>query len=295
MDPTDISTLTPDSLLKANEEMFQPEHLTLIAAGNFDRQKLYEVVDEAFKDKTAIKPKPQPRAKSAKAKPQVIQPTQARISVVDDPSIPRALLRYGSGLGPRPYQEMTALLVTDQFMVGGQGGAINQSFAHDLFINSSVWGSEIWYDSAALSAWESRVDYQSVDLAIREIQRQARRFMNGSIDPEPLQAAISRTFYSKAAGFESASSIVALLRKQLEMGAPPSELHDSVDRVSTITAEQVQQTLRTWFDPDKAKIVIVGDYRQLKASLSRLDMGPIEIRNLEGEVLRTEERGKGVN
>lgn len=57
---------------------------------------------------------------------------------------------------------------------------------------------------------------------------------------------------------------------------------DLPDRIQQVSAEEVQQAAREYIKPEEMVIVAVGDRSRIEPELSKLNLGPIEIRDADG-------------
>lgn len=292
----ELPKLTHDRLVETHNKLFSPSRATIVAVGDFDTTALRNAINDAYRipiASPAPKPKnapqkPSPKAKTTQAAALTISPSSARIVVVDRPGSKQARVSYGLAAPAHPFHERAATAVMNQLLVEGGMGSIRRALREELVVN---WPSSVnaqWGRSATILRWDGAVESNTVGPVIRELSRLLRRELSGPLAPADLEAAKNRAASSYASSFETPFATVERIRQFIELEIPLTELADETNRISAVTADQVKEAIRTWFDPDQTRIVIVGDWKSLRGSLSRLDMGPIEIRDNNGDIVRVE-------
>jgi zinc protease len=61
---------------------------------------------------------------------------------------------------------------------------------------------------------------------------------------------------------------------------------DYVTRVMAVTGQDVQRVARQYLQPDRFTIVVVGDLATIRPGIEALNLGPISVRDLNGNEIR---------
>ncbi len=118
--------------------------------------------------------------------------------------------------------------------------------------------------------------------AVMEILHEIDRMRESEIKSEELAVAKDSIARSLPGLFEtspeSASSIGQLFVHDLR----PDYYHDLPGRIHRITAKDVRRVAGAYLRPEEMVVVAVGDRNKIEPELSKLNLGPIEIRDASG-------------
>jgi zinc protease len=78
---------------------------------------------------------------------------------------------------------------------------------------------------------------------------------------------------------------VGALAEQVIYGLPDDYLTTYPDRIEAVTVEGANEAGATYFHPDRAAIIVVGDVAKIEDSIRALDLGPIVYLDSEGRVI----------
>ena len=79
-----------------------------------------------------------------------------------------------------------------------------------------------------------------------------------------------------------ANQVVGLLR----FGLPMTYYDDYVTKVMAVTVQDVQRVARQYLLPDRFTVVVVGDLATIRPGVEALNLGPISVRDLNGNEVR---------
>ena len=86
--------------------------------------------------------------------------------------------------------------------------------------------------------------------------------------------------------FETNGDVASQLAAVALYGLPLDYYDAYVARVGAVTQADVRRVSRQYIDPDRFVIVIVGDRKSIEPGLRALNVGPISIRDIGGNVIR---------
>jgi predicted Zn-dependent peptidase len=82
-------------------------------------------------------------------------------------------------------------------------------------------------------------------------------------------------------GFEATSDISRRLEEALTYRLPDDYFSRYVLNIQAVTAADVQRVARTYIQPDKLAVVVVGDRKTIEPGIRALNLGPITVLSIE--------------
>ncbi len=118
--------------------------------------------------------------------------------------------------------------------------------------------------------------------AVTEIFHETARMRESEISSEELAVAKDSIARSLPGLFETSPEAASSIGQLFVHNLPLSYYHDLPERIREVSAEEVQRVARKHIKPDETVIVAVGDRSRIEPELSKLNLGPIEIRDSSG-------------
>jgi len=118
--------------------------------------------------------------------------------------------------------------------------------------------------------------------AVMEVVHEIERMRESEISPEELAVAKDSIAHSLPGLFETSPEAASSIGQLYVHNLPLNYYHDLPDRIQRVSAEEVQQIARKHIKPEELVIVAVGDRSKIESELSKLNLGPIEIRDASG-------------
>jgi zinc protease len=104
------------------------------------------------------------------------------------------------------------------------------------------------------------------------------------IEPEELALAKDSIARSLPGLFETTPEAASSIGQLFVHSLPLGYYHDLPDRIRKVSAEEVQNVAGRYIKPEEMVIVAVGDRDRIEPELSKLNLGPIEIRDARGNL-----------
>ena len=111
-----------------------------------------------------------------------------------------------------------------------------------------------------------------------------RRMPNAAVTVEELRLSKESLIGNLPAQLETNSDTVGLLMDLYEHDLPLDYYASYMKKVSDVTGSLVQEISKKHLLPKTAIVVAVGDLKRIEPALRKLDIGPIEYRDLEGNL-----------
>jgi len=118
--------------------------------------------------------------------------------------------------------------------------------------------------------------------AVMEIMREIELIRESEISPEELTVAKDSIARSLPGLFETTPEAASSIGQLFVHNLPMNYFHDLPGRIQKVSAEEVRQVARAHIKPEETVIVAVGDRNKIEPELSKLNLGPIEIRDAGG-------------
>jgi zinc protease len=210
--------------------------------------------------------------------------TSARIVLVDQPGAGQTALRLTSIGVPRSTPLYPALEVMNAAFGGLFTSRINQNLREDKGYTYGVY-SGFRYDRTPgpfIIAGSVRANVTGTSVA--ELLREAQAMVDRPLDPAELAGARNAELLSLPTRFETNSDIGASLAETFVFDLPLDYYSALPARLAAVTAADVQAAAKRYLDPRRLIVVAVGERKRILAQLKKLELGPLEVRDTEGQL-----------
>jgi len=129
-------------------------------------------------------------------------------------------------------------------------------------------------------------DAAHVGDAIRELLREVNAIRDADVSADELASAKRHLASSQLSRFETASDVTRALAAIAIHELPLDEWSTFAARIDAITVDDVRRAANAHLHPDRMKIIVTGDRQKLEPELASLGLGPIEVRDADGAVVR---------
>ena len=264
-----LAALTRSRVAGFHRAQYRPDHALVAVAGDVDAEKAFAIVKEAFggwagRSRTVGGPTAE-----------IPKPAGRRIRIVDVPGSPGAELRVIVPVPPRNLGEGPALVVANDLLGGSAGSRLAGSNPRAVDAYSSL--EQQREAGVLILATSARAD--SVVRALDRLRGALGRFATSpptDAEVERARRILARSFpiRNETLGAESAQWLTA---SSLGLGDDWPDRYPAL--VQAVTADQVRDVARRYFDPDRADVVVVGPADALKPALENL--GTVEVVSIQ--------------
>lgn len=266
--------ISRDEMLKFWKEHYVPESSALVVAGDLTEAELRALAEKYFDKWTG-------KATSVAAPPGV--PVAARrIIIVDKPGSPQTQLRIGHVGLERSTPDYVPVDVMNTELGGLFSSRINLNLREEHGYTYGAGSSFIFRRGPGPFFVASGVRTDVTAPAVQEVFKEIERMRDTQVTTDELRLAKDSSSRSLPGLFEttpqSASSIGQLFVYNLPLGYYRT-LPAQIDAVS---AADVQRMAQKHLKPESMVVVLVGDRAKIEAEIEKLKLGPIEVRDLNG-------------
>jgi zinc protease len=121
--------------------------------------------------------------------------------------------------------------------------------------------------------------------ATTEVFKELRRMRDTPMTPEELKSAKDSIAQALPARFEHAAETVGTFAEIYVYDLPLDYFSQLPEKIYAVTAEQTQAAAQKYIHLDKTTVVAVGDRSKIEPGLKELNLGKMEIRDAEGNVI----------
>ncbi len=270
-------TMTRDLLTGFYEAGYVAANSALVVAGDITESELRSLAEKSFGRWT--------RPGSISQIPAVDIKPARRIVIVDKPDSPQTVLRIGHIGTSRANPDYVAIDVMNTALGGLFSSRINLNLRETHGYTYGAYSAFVFRRGPGPFMVGTSVRTDVTAPAVAEIFRELDRIRQEEVTQEELLTAKDSLSRSLPGLFEttpeSASSIGQLFVHKL----PLNYYHDCPEMIDSISASQVLEAARKYLRPEEAVIVAVGDRARIEQELEKLNLGSMEIRDANGNIV----------
>jgi len=277
--PESVDKITKDQLVQFHATKFLPNVSTLVVVGDFDTEKMKQLVTTKFGDWKAGKV-------SVTTQPAPPEVKGSRIYLIDRPGSVQSSVKIGNVGISKNDKDYFPTMVANQIL----GGSANSR----LFLNIREAKG---YTYGAYSGFSARKDPGefTAGAAVRtpvtapsilEFLYELNRIRTIPVTKAELDSAKKYIVGNFQLGFESQGSVAARLMEQKLYNLPDDYLANYTDKVLAISPEDVRRVAHRHIDYNNLVITVVGDAKTIEPELRYLF--PVDVYDTSGKLVRIE-------
>lgn len=269
-----IKKLTSKDLASFHSTYYRPNNAILTVVGDVTMKSILPKIEKAFGDwqkgeipATTIPPAPAQGA--------------ARIVLVDRPGSVQTVLQLGTLGIERTSPDYFAVLLADRILGGGPTGRLFLNLREDKGYTygaySNFGGTKFrgtWVSSA-----EVRTDV--TEGAMKEFMFELNRLRDQAVSAEELENAKRAIIGGFALSLEQPAALLQNIITQKLYNLPAEYWDTYPQKVSAITAEDVQRAAQKYIDKEHLQVVAVGDASKARDVLARY--GTVQVFDADGK------------
>ena len=273
-----VGTLTRDAVHAFYRSRYAPGATTLIIVGDVTIDSARAIVSEAFESWSG------PAVAPAQPSDQPSRVTPA-VHLVAKADAPQSELRVGHVGVPRLHPDYFAIVVMNAILGGLFSSRINLNLREANAFTYGAFSSFDWRRGAGPFIVSTAVRSDVTDAALREIVVEIERMRAAEVTEAELSLATSYLDGVFPIRFESTTSIASALASLVAYGLPDDYFDRYRTNIRSITAADVLRVARAHVRPEQLQVVAVGDAEAIREPVARLDIGPVQVYDAEGNPL----------
>src|SRR5690349_5363021 len=269
-----ISKMSSKDLADFHAKYYRPNNAILAVVGDITMKELLPKVEQAFGDwERGDVP--------ATTIPAAPAQNEARIYLIDRPGSVQTVLQLGTLGIERTSPDYFAVLLADRVLGGGPSGRLFLNLREDKGYTygaySNFGGSK--FRGTWISSSEVRTDV--TEGAMKEFMYELNRLRNEKVEPVELENAKRAIIGSFALSLEQPQALLQNIITQKLYNLPADYWDTYPQKVSAITADDVQRVAQKYIDLSHLQVVAVGDASKARAVLEKY--GKVEVLDADGK------------
>ncbi len=278
--PSSIEKLTRDDLVKFHADFWKPGSSALVVSGDVTLAEATALATKYF------------GAWSGGAAPSVTIPPPSpapvgKVYVVDRQD---AAQTYVTQFVPAPKRQTpdyyTLTLADTVFGGGGFGTRLNLNLREDKGYSYGVFSTLALYDDAGIWYSAGGVQTNKTKESVVEFDKELKGMTGKPLSESEFADTKSRKTRGYAQQFETLGRINEQVADLWASGLPMSELQREYDDTVQATLAETNAAAAKYARPEKATIVLVGDYAKIGPGLKELTLGEVVLVDTEGKPVR---------
>lgn len=263
-----IERITRDDLVAFHRQWFVPNNALLAIVGDLEPAEAFAAAERAFgawerRDVPNVAPVDPP-------------PPARRIVVIDRPGSAQTEIRVGHLAFPRTHPDYVPFDMAIRIL-GGEGA--NRLFGVLRSERGLTYGASAEfnaYKTAGVVIAETDTRTSGTGESLRLMVDEFARLQREPVHAVELQGAQDFFAGHFPLSIETPSAIAEQVLTRLFYGQDLNEINTYVDRVTSVTAADIQRVARQWLKPDQLTVVLVGDASAFASQLKAAGFGTFE-------------------
>jgi predicted Zn-dependent peptidase len=237
----------------------------IYVSGVFDTKKVQDAIHSAFDNWAAGAP---PTSNVP------VIPKERRVVLVDRPKSEQSSVWMGLAVPDPSNADWVRMRVTDALLGGSFGSRITANIREDKGYTYSPYSYISVQKKHALWIEAADITTAVTGPAIAEILKEIDRLQTETVPPEELKGVEASLAGRFIIHNSSRMGVISQLESVDHHELDESFLSTYVNKVMTVSGEDVKGTARTFIQPAKLFIVIVGDKKLVEPQLVKLNLSP---------------------
>ena len=269
-----IKSFTAEDLKGFHAAQYQPANAALLVVGDVTPDAILPLLEQAF----GSWKRSGPAATATVAEPPQLR--ARKVVIVDKPGAAQSQIRIGWVGVPRATPDYFALEVLNTILGGSFTSRLNQNLREQ---HGYAYGAGSAFDMRRTSG----VFFAAAGVQTDKTGESVGEFfkeLTGMLKPIPAAEVARAKNYvalSYPRNFETTRDIAAELADMIVYNLPDDYFNTYVQKIQTVTPEQIQAAAKKYIQPDKFAVVIVGDRKTIEAPVRGLNLGPMTFMGVE--------------
>jgi zinc protease len=274
-----VKTITGEELQQFWSEHYAPGNAALFLAGDVTEAEARRLAENNFGGWTAGGARPAQI-------PQVSVAPSRKVVIVDKPGAPQtALFAFGLGL-PRATPDYPAVNVMNSVLGGLFASRINMNLREKNGFTYGASSQFVFRRGAGPFLAGARVRTDVTGPAARELFVELNRMRTDPATEDELHLAKEYELRSLPGNFETVKETAGLMSEIFTYGLAVNYYQKLPGEYAAVTAAEVEKAAQEHVHPDNLIVVAVGDRAKIQPELEKLNLGPIEVRDESGDLVK---------
>jgi zinc protease len=273
-----VKAMTREDMMNFWKTHYVPSNAALVVSGNIPVKDLKSLAESKF---AAWK-----GGESAAPTAGALESTKAKIVIVDRPGAQQTqvrLLQMGVDRSTPDYPELE---VMNSELGGLFSSRINLNLREEHGYTYGAQSFFVYRRSLGYFGAGGGIRTDATGPAVAEIMKEIHRMIDTSMTPEELSLAKDSQSRSLPGIFETNSGEAGALSEIFVYNLARDYFSTLPERLNAVTSEDAEAVARKYLHPDQLILVCVGDRAKIEPQLVKLDLGAIEFRDADGNIIK---------
>jgi predicted Zn-dependent peptidase len=243
------------------QRYYSPSNILITAAGNLNHAELVELARQHFEDLPV----------NSLLAPEVAPVPHARLVFRNKTSLEQTHLYMGVPAYPFPHELRFACYTLNTILGGGMSSRLFQNIREKQGLAYAVYSELSMYRDTGCMAIYAGTAVETCGKVIDSIVKEFRELKENLVPAEELRRAKDNLKGNFMLGLESTSSRMGNLARQDLYFQRFFTLDEMLASIEAVTAEQVQQIAREFFNPKNITLAVLGNLGDFRIKREDLD------------------------
>jgi len=264
-DEASLGSFTTDDVRGFYNTYFRPNNSAIIVVGDVKPDEVVAKLEKAFAGwKGAHVP-----AVDVSAAP--VQRDHSAIYLVDRPGSVQSVIQIGQVGVPRSSPDFFPLLVMNRILGGASSARINLNLREEKGYTYGASSAFSFRRGAGPFTASAPVQGFSTKESVVEFMKELRGIRGEiPVTPAELDTAKQSIIRGYPRGFETPDQIAAQLEQIVTYDLPDTYFNSYIERIQSVTLDDVNRVANRYLQPDRMAVVIVGDRSKIEQPLRTL-------------------------
>ena len=254
-----------------------PRRATLIVTGDITLEEARSLALARFGAwRAPSRPLPAPTAPAEPPRP------ETRIVLVDKPGAVQSVVSIGAPGVDRRSEDYAAITLMNTILGGSFSARLNDILREQKGYTYGAFSGYQWRPLPGPFSAGAQVRTNVTDSSLAIFFTEFKRIREQPVSEAELERARAYLTLGALTEFETTGDVASQLASLNEFGLPLSSIPEELAAISRVTAADVQRVAQQYLDPAKLTVVIVGDVNTVRPGLEALALGPVELRDFNG-------------
>ncbi len=273
-----ITALTPAEITAFYADHYGPQDSALVLVGDVTRAEAEKLAKQYFGNWTS-------HAVRAASIPPAPAPQPTRVVIVNKPGAPQtALNAFGVGV-PQNSPDADILNVMSYTLGGSFASRINMNLREVHGYTYGARSSFTDYREGGQFSAGALVRTDVTAPAAKELMAEIRNFLVKPSTSEELEAAKEASIRSLPGRFETTGAVAGAIDGIFVFDRPLDYYAKLPAKYQAITEADIARVAKQYLHPDQLVIVTAGDRAKIEPTLKDAGLGPVEERDISGNLV----------
>jgi zinc protease len=270
-----LKTFSTADLAAFHSAYYQPANAVVVVVGDVTPDAVLPQLEKHFGGwKAAADP---PRRAPV---PAATQLSRGQIYIVDKPEAEQSQIRIGWVGVPRSTPDYFSLLVLNTVLGGSFTSRLNQNLREQ---HGYAYGASSGFDmrlSPGPFVAAAGVQSDKTPESLREFDNELLKILE-PVPADEITKAKNYIALGFPAEFESSADLSRRLEELIVYQLADEYFERYITNVQAVTAADVQRVAKTYIQPSRFAVVVVGDRKTIEPGIRALNLGPVRVMSVD--------------